>query len=409
MKKIFLVLLIVALVGSFAFAEVTGIAAPTVTGDVTTTFGYDLDNEGSGFNNSSSVEVVVPLAGGSDTHAGSGDVYAEITIEDIEINLSTDSDDWDEGAEVSYDADVSAKIIAGAIWVGLGCPDFAINMVDQEDDSDVNLEDFGDEGISIGYASDAFSASVLVSSINNYMDASDDDETTTTEGTSWTDSDDEDNDTAPDPATVANSDHDYVFGAAATVVAGPATVDVAFSMYPDTWMGFGLTAVVAAGPATVTVPFDYISNEVADASGMEANPSVAMAIDGVGSIAADLFYAAYTDIVGLPESEINFGLTFTEGFMDALTMVVEVEATDITEEAGDLGWNLDVDNSYDMGAVAPYLNFGYGSNEVFDVEVGAVFATAIDNATVTVDYTNEALAGDTTESGRITLEVAVVF
>ena len=49
MKKLFLMLLAIALVGSFAFAEVTGVEAPSVSGSITTTFGYNLAEKASGF------------------------------------------------------------------------------------------------------------------------------------------------------------------------------------------------------------------------------------------------------------------------------------------------------------------------------------------------------------------------
>jgi hypothetical protein len=221
MKKFFLILMAVALVGSFAFAEVTGVEAPTLTGSVTTTFGYDLDDEASGFDNDASVEITVPLAAGSDTHAGSGGVYAEITIEDIDISFSTENNhdvdptafDADAGdtfeTEVNYDAEVSAKIVMGALWIGLNSPDFDFNNVDQEDDDDINMLDVAEDGISVGYATDAFSFAVQIASVGDYRGAKDDDTEALDESTSWTDSGEEDfaND------TYTPNDNKYVFGA----------------------------------------------------------------------------------------------------------------------------------------------------------------------------------------------------
>ena len=401
MKKLFLVLLAVALVGSFAFAEVTGVAAPTVSGSVTTTVGYDLDDEASGFLNESSVDVVVPLAGGSDTHSGSADVYAEITIEDIEISLSTDDED------VSYDASVSAKIVAGDIWVGLGSPDFSFNNVDQEDGDDVNLVDLAGDGVTIGYMSDAFSASLLVASVNDgYLgDKEDDGAELEDDSTSWTDSEESDAEDAVDKT--GNADHEYAFGAQASVTAGPAVVDIQFGFLADMYMGFGATAVLTAGPATVTVPFDYVSNLATEENGMELQPAVAMAIDGVGSISANLFFATY-DIASFVEQEITLGVGFVEGFSDALTMSVDAEVSGLAADA-DMAWGVDVATTFDMGAVAPYANFGIDSDTVVDLQVGAVFATAIDNATVTFDYTSDDVADFENNKGRVTLAVGVTY
>jgi hypothetical protein len=401
MKKFFLILLVAALVGSFAFAEVMGAEAPTLSGSVTTTFGYDLDTETSGFHDSVSVNVTVPLASGGDTKAGMGDVYGEITITDAVISI-----DEDDGVFLADDLDVTAKIVAGNVWVGLNNPSFKINMVDQADDTDVNLIDLLNDGISVGYMTDAFSVSFLIASGNDgYLDDSDDYDDTAAAGSTWTDSTDEDDGTGN---YTNNADNDYAFGATASIMAGPATVDLKFGYLADMYMGFGAKAVVVAGPATVTVPFDYIVNDATSENGMEVNPSVAMAIDGVGSISANLFYAMY-DIATFVETEVNAGLTFTEGFNDMLVMTAKVAVTDITAEAGDMGWDVDVDTKYDMGGVAPYVNFGYGDDEVFDLSVGAVFATMIDMATVTLDYTNEDLTSAASEKGRVTLAVKVAY
>jgi hypothetical protein len=330
-----------------------------------------------------------------------GDVYGEITITDAVISI-----DEDDGVFLADDLDVTAKIVAGNVWVGLNNPSFKINMVDQADDTDVNLIDLLNDGISVGYMTDAFSVSFLIASGNDgYLDDSDDYDDTAAAGSTWTDSTDEDDGTGN---YTNNADNDYAFGATASIMAGPATVDLKFGYLADMYMGFGAKAVVVAGPATVTVPFDYIVNDATSENGMEVNPSVAMAIDGVGSISANLFYAMY-DIATFVETEVNAGLTFTEGFNDMLVMTAKVAVTDITAEAGDMGWDVDVDTKYDMGGVAPYVNFGYGDDEVFDLSVGAVFATMIDMATVTLDYTNEDLTSAASEKGRVTLAVKVAY
>jgi hypothetical protein len=177
-------------------------------------------------------------------------------------------------------------------------------------------------------------------------------------------------------------------------------------------MGFGAAPSITAGIATIDIPMDYVSNLAAEEYGFEIDPSVAVALDGVGTITADLFFAKYdTANIGW-DQEVNVGLTYEAGFMDALALTVEGEVTDITEEQGDLGWNVNVDAKYDMGTLAPYVVVDYGSNEDLDLSVGADLAV-IDMATVTLDYTNghvlDGATADSAEKGVITLAVAVEY
>ena len=422
MKKFLLVFLALALVGTFAFAEVTGVDAPAVSGSVTTTFGYSLDNESSGFQNDASVDVVVPLAAGSDTHSGSGDVYASITVEDIDISLSTDDED------VSYDASVSAKIVMGDLYFGLGNPSLDFNNVDLDndpqtdaDDTDVNLDVNADaagaDGVSIGYMTDAFSFEIGVASKHDaYLD---DDAATGViaedDATDWLDSNE--TDAIADSAVVSNGDNEYVFGVNASVVAGPATVPVYFAYdatytASDALMGFGAAPSIVAGDLTINIPVDYVS--VGSDYGLEAKPALSYAIAGVGTVAADFFYAKY-DIAAYPAitNIMEAGVTFTEGFDDALAMVVDFDLTGLGADASEMGWNVNVDLSYDMGVAAPYVTVDYGDNEDLDLSVGAVFATLIDNASITLDYTNgHVLDGDTADSalkGVVTAAITVAY
>ena len=419
MKKTLLVFLALALVGSFAFAEVTGVDAPTVTGSVTTTFGYDLDLEASGFDNDADVEITVPLAGGSDTHSGSGGAYAEITVTDIDISFSTDNNhdvgymalDPNAGdtleTEVNLDADVSAKLVFGDIWVGLNSPDFDFNNVDQEDDDDVNLVDLAKDGISVGYTTDAYSLAIQIASAADGYIGDKDDDSGAYDGTdSWTDSETED---SFNDNFTANTENDYAFGVVASVMAGPATVPVSFAYYADNYMGFGAAPSIVVGPATINIPVDYVSELVTKDYGFEMDPSVAVVVDGVGTITADFFFAKY-DIASFSwEQEMNVGVLYEEDFMDGYVMTLEASVNDLGEEQGDMTWDVDMTNSFDLGGMAPYVNFGYDEAEALDLSVGVVFATAIDNATVTLDYSSDDVADFDNNKGLATISVAVVY
>jgi hypothetical protein len=116
-------------------------------------------------------------------------------------------------------------------------------------------------------------------------------------------------------------------------------------------------------------------------------------------------------------------VTFTEteekGFVPNLAATVALGLVDMTDylDAGtDMGWDVDADLSYNVDGLKPYVNFGYGSDEVFDLGLGVIMSaafTGLDNTTVTLDYTNEALTesvdADPTESGRVTVDVTVAF
>lgn len=432
MKKLFLVLFAVALVGSFAFAEVMGADAPTLSGSVTSTFGYDLDTEASGFDTSTSVNVVVPLASGGDSHSGSGDVYAEITISDAVISI-----DEDDGLFAADDLDISAVIHMGDLYIGLGEDSLDFNMVDLDADMeqdgdvdddtsiDVNARVADGDGIAVGYMTDAFSFEFSIASkYDGYLDTEAGWATAEDDTTSWLDSNETDAD--DDGAYVGNVDNDYVFGMNASFMAGPATVPVYFTYdasfnADDALVGIGAAPSIVSGDLTLDIPFDYVM--IGDVSGMEIMPALSYVLADVGTIAADFFFAQYTDIgtldatyaaSGLADDIMELGVTFTEAMMDEVTLVVDFDLTHLADDGEDMGWNVNVDASYDAGMAAPYVVLDYGSNADMDLSIGAKLAV-IDNATVTLDYTNGHLledsdtVGDEADKGTVTLAVAVTY
>ncbi len=409
MKKTLFILLAFALVGSFAFAEVTGVAAPTVTGSVSGTFGVDLNTNATGFVNDASVTLTVPFAGGSDTKMGKGGMYGEISISDIDFNLAND------GTVTAGDPTITAKIVMGPLWIGINNPDMTFNMVnlntdlqtDSVDDTatvDVNADVSGTGGMSVGYTSDMFSVAFMVASKLDY---------TTTDAvasaledstTSWLDSNTSDKADAVS-AVAANTDNNYVFGANASVTAGPATIPVYFAYDAtysgtDALMGFGAKPSVTVAGATVAGPVDYVS--VGSMNGLEADPSVSYALDGVGTFTTDFEYLKYTSIPGAVDA-MNLNFTYAEGVTDAVTSTLTVGLTGLDTT---LGWTVDMDNTINLDGMAPYVNFGYGDDKVFDLQVGVALTSLIDMATVTLDYTSSDLSSD---NGTVTAAVSVSY
>src|SRR6056297_3387144 len=91
MRKALLVFALVAFLATgTVFAELTGVGEPTVSGSVSTSYGYDLDSEAHGFYNDSSLTLTLPLLGGSSTKGGDDGMYGEITVDGIGWQLNND-------------------------------------------------------------------------------------------------------------------------------------------------------------------------------------------------------------------------------------------------------------------------------------------------------------------------------
>jgi len=441
MRKGSLLLVALLVLTTGAFAEITGVGEPSVSGSVEVTFGYDLDNEGMGFVNDDSISLTLPLLDGSAGASGDDGIYGEITVDGIGWNLNNDGFyDADEDADApdatELDVSISAKLYINDLFVGLGNPGFDFNNVDIDDSypTDVNPDaSSATGGISVGYMSDMFTVELLVATEGDYRLTGDDGVTAGDVGT-----DDDaavfDNDVWPDDETasdtyVTNVDANMVFGAVVSVSpAEGVSIPINF-VYDadysgsDALIGFGMAPSIAAGMATISIPFDYAS--IGDITGMEADPTVSLAVMENLAVALDFLYASYENVTitespnGAPgdNAVADLTLTVTDSgqFVPGLANTLAVSAGNLLDYdgSGDVSWDLDVDSSFTTNGMKPYVNFGYGSNENFDLGLGVVLmaeATGLDNTTVTLDYTNDALADATaTESGRVTLNVKVAF
>jgi hypothetical protein len=435
------ILLTVCLAG--AFAELTGVGAPTASGSVSVIIGYDLDNEGFGIVNDSSITVTMPLLDGSAGAGGMDDMYGEITIDAIGWSLDTGSAlydaDEDSDGYGDLDASITASLHINPLVITLGKPDFAINYVDVSDsyNVDANGDVTGDTGgLSIGYVSDMVTVTAMIATKGDYRDAGDVDatEADTDHAAPFT------NDLTPDGATSAgdevytNDANDMAFGVSFSLApADGITIDGTF-MYDaatdsksstavnvaattiataEDLMAVGLKAVVAMDPLTLTIPVDFV--QFGDASGFEVNPVVGFTIMEGLTLDANFLFGSYTEVAAAPNAVVGAGLTLTDAasLVDGLTNTVAfalVDMSDYEDVDADMQWDLDVDIEYAMGGLTPYFNFGLDEASSFDFGVGAILGadfTGIDNTAITVDYTNG--GGDPAESGRVTLDVTVSF
>ncbi len=434
MRKALLVFALVAFLATgTVFAELTGVGEPTVSGSVSTSYGYDLDSEAHGFYNDSSLTLTLPLLDGSMTKGGDDGMYGEITVDGIGWQLNNDGFyDVDEDADATntseLDASISAKLVLDSVYVDLGAPGFSINNVDVDDSYDVDANFWADDepdfmGMAVGFENDMVTVEAQIANRNDgyYDDSDDDTEVDDDHATGFVN----DLSTGDDDDYTANK-AGYVLGAklTATPMEG-VSVPVSFAVdldADDSYMAFGADPSVSMAPVTVGLPVDYVM--IGDAYGFEVAPSVAYCLTEAGgsNVAVDFVFGSYEEsVTGGMIGDLTFTFTETEtkGFVPGLAAMVEFTAVDMLdyEDAdADMGWDVDAEASYNANGLKPYINGGYGSNEVVDLGVGVEMAaafTGFDNTVFTLDYTNEALtesdAGADTESGRVTFDVTVSF
>jgi hypothetical protein len=123
MKKAFVLLLALAVIGGAAFAED---AAYTLTGSASLTWGYDLNTEAHGFTNAMTSTITLPLVAKGSSSKGEEAITGQIMLKDFAISLKdsagTDTITITSGA-------VTAKILLPSnLYVAIyGMPTFAVN------------------------------------------------------------------------------------------------------------------------------------------------------------------------------------------------------------------------------------------------------------------------------------------
>lgn len=379
MKKLSILLIGLLLVTGIAFADFGDVE---IDGSASVTFGVDLNTNYTGFANAGSSSITITLVDEADAEAtGDDGVYGTITIEEFEVLIEDDTISATLG-------DVSASItIEPAVITIYTAPDMSLDMAPTIDSGVVE----GDIAVGISNVNGADIGGVTISIPAGPADidlkvASDGD---------WTD----------------NMDNDYAIGADVSVEVGPATVDVGF-LYGwftnATMIGVSFGAEVDVAPATITFGFDGD----ASVSGsfefdIAAGASVDLADPNEDDDATNVYLDAYV-YTGGAELDVDLVIGFEEfedgGLMDMLYATATIELLDLVAA---LAWNVDVAGGYDTGDVDPYFGFGYGSDSIFDLNVGVVLKeglTGIDNTSITIDYVSTDLSVD---NGVITVEAEV--
>jgi hypothetical protein len=366
MKKLSILLIGLLLVSGLAFAE---FGAVTVSGSASVTWGVDLNSGATGFANAGTSSVSIALIDkASATTTGDDGLYGTITVKDYSLKIT-------DGAIVSSIGAVTASIMVDPATITIyKAPGMSWGNATIIDGTDLAPGLTGANtmgGITIGIPAGPADLSIYVVSDGD-----------------WT-------------SNVAN---DYAAGLDVSVVAGPATIDLGgFYGWFNASGSWGATAGVAldVAPAAISIGFDIVPGDWEVSAGAVIDLTEANGDGKTGNVALDVSYSEADDLdVALGVAEPKAG-----GFVDMLYASMAVELLNLT--SGAIGWTVDVDGGYDTGDIDPYFGFGYGSDSIFDLNVGVILKaglTGIDNTTITLDYVSTDLP---TDLGIITIKAAV--
>ena len=450
MKKLALVLVLVAAIAAAGFAQVT--LEPTLTGSATLTFGVDLDLMATGFQNTTEADIEITLVEeATEEKGGDGTVYGWIKLEDFSILVDGD------GVGVTTPS-ISARLYMGPVYINILGVDDAVDsaglgaVIGADILAPATLSnDYASEydGLAVVYDSDMIDFTVFVQSeadwvadagsttwsIANVVDADDNGVAETYDVVSTTTG-------ANDANVPANG---YCFGLTAGVDIAGLAVGLAFNMGMNYGgavglgpIGFGADVAygLALGDTTLTpyVGFDGVVLAAGAGFDMQIAGGVKMTWADMGSDAAEVDLLGDSSMAtALEETEVTSGVALGANF----TMISNAPDLDIKlafyEDSGDdglvpiLGATAIVNFDSILGAIA----LGAGLNVNADLGMISPFAgmlmytdapmttvqnlemwvgtdvMIIDNTTFTLKYVSGNLLAS--EAGVITFATKVAF
>ena len=451
MKKLALVLVLVAAIAAAGFAQVT--LEPTLTGSATLTFGVDLDAMATGFQNTTDADIDITLVEeATEEKGGDGTVYGWIKLEDFGITI-----DGDDGLTVTT-PDISARLYMGPVYLDILGVDDAVDsaglgaVIAGDVVAPATLSnDYGSEydGLAVVYDSDMFDFTVFVQSEADWIDTLNS-TTFTFVGNTDTNTDgivqwsevQEDSSLANDANVPANG---YCFGATAGVDIAGLAVGLAFNMgmnYGGTTglgpIGFGadLAYGLALGDTTLTPYVGFDGVVLAAGAGFDIQVAGGVKLTwadmGVDDEETDLFgdyngSAAWEEVD--TTSGVALGANFTlissaadldlklamyedsgdDGLLPILGATAVVNFNSILS-AMQLGVGVALDA--DLGMLTPFAGVYLVSNPSFsglastELWVG-VDLSIIDNTTFTLKYHSGDLIAS--QAGVITFATEVAF
>jgi len=379
MKKIAIAIAIMLAFSAFAMA-----GDIVVTGDATTTFGYNLDTEAYGIESKNSSDVSITVGEADAESVGEGEWYGVIELTGASIAwgsglgeedgaLSFWSQEWDADPAVDglngTDAlvaapfavtapDVAAKITNGNLYMMIQSEasfkaDYVVGIEEDpsEDPADVSYSESADAGsYTFGGTFAPATIAVEIATAGDYEAA------THAEGIN--------------------------LGATIGLDLAPLTVDAAFAGgfgWPtdqDMAVAFQVAADVA--PATVTAAFDYLMPAVGDAT-MEVGAVVSADLDPL-TVGLNVYYGNDTT-----DTEEDVDAALTVGYADdAMTADVSVDLYDVST---DLVWNTGLDVTFAVNSgVALAAGFSYGSDEIAAAYANVALTEVVDNVTFTIGW-----------------------
>jgi hypothetical protein len=402
MKKLALILALLLAIGGFAIAEME----PTITGDASIAFGYDLDDSTYGLMNDSSSTLTMTLVSGSAEKMGEGAWYGVIELADFSIDFddagthyAVEAENADDDAltitwgtlittetpdEVFVNVPVSvtvpeitAKITDGNLYFQfMSEPDFDADFVAEIEEDEATDYDFDEDTLvagsfELGGTFGPATVALQLGTAGNY-----------------------------DSGTQVDG---IALGLVLGLDVSPLTVDVAlatglaYAAAPATGIAFQVMADVA--PLSITAAMDLVLDGGTTAWEASAGISadVAPLTGGV-----DVYYGTDLDVaVGLSAD------------IAPLTVGVDVDLLNIIDA---MSWT--VDATVDFAAsedIAVAAAFGLGSDDIISASLSVEMTGIIDPMTISLaweegdDLTNASADPDVTDLGQIVLMASIAY
>jgi len=394
MKKFALVLALLAIAG-FVFADT--VVVPTLSGSAETVVGFNLQSNTLGINASSSATVAFTLIDAqSATTGGEDDLYGEITVS----GFSLSGDDGDDLGLSIAGASASAKIVAGDLYVTIaddptvgGDNAATTDVVETKTTGASGTYQMNDLTVT-GVKDDSTSTAAEEGNVSSKMDGNAGFTIGMTGDVAW------DIKIASVADYDTNAFGDWIVGGDTTItIADVGSVGLSLGFITKT-SAFGASAKVplTLGPAAVTIASDILyTTAVAYDLGVDVDLTAGPIVLGV-----KYYTYMFTDM----DVQVSLDLS---ALAEGLSLKVAAGIEDLTAT---LGYTVDVDGSMDIGGIKPYLNFGYGSDSVFDLGVGAELgaaATGIDNTVIKIGYASSDLTTSAKSNGTVTASIKITL
>ena len=406
MKKLTLVLAMVLLVAGLVFAGDP--VAATLTGSATATWGVDLANQASGFENSASATVSIPLVAAA-TKANEGSVpYGSISLALSDVKITGD------GLTVEAPSVTAKLMLAEALSVTIyGAPSYAIgqaapfmtiqDVADEEDEPtladsvDPDLSGYTG-GLTLTYSMDMATIALMVTSNGSWNDATTDPEygwidKATTDATSG-ESDAPTSDTLPGDVewglltaaggTAANTANDYSAGASITLT----PMDMLSVNFKAGYGVFSAADLVLSGKVTVK-PMDMLSVWAALDGNLPNGGSFAYDAGAGASVTLkDLATLGLTTYYGADDLEAQTVLSVTA--VENLSLSETFEAYTVLTSfdfASKTALSYTLDAGFKPYAGATYYNNG-SADGTLQLNAGVEASKLVQNTVFKVDWTS---------------------